>query len=59
MFPFCLNATTALYKLIDIFFCIVERFWIFDMFFKFLCVLDVNKKKFYCNIWFYLIVKRL
>ena len=59
MFPFCLHATIALYKLITIFFCIIKCFWIFDMFLKFLYVLDVNKTKFYCNIWFYLIVKRL
>ena len=59
MFPFCLHATSALYKLITIFFCIIKRFWIFDMFLNFWYVLDVNKNKFYCNIWFYLIVKRL
>ena len=59
MFPFCLHATSALYKPITIFFCIIKRFWIFDMFLKFLYVLDVNKNKFYCNIWSYLIVKRL
>ena len=59
MFPFCLHATSALYKPITIFFCIIKRFWIFDMFLKFLYVLDVKKNKFYCIIWPYLIVKRL
>ena len=59
IFPLCLHATSALYKLITIFFCIIKRFWIFDMLLKFLYVLDVNKNKFYCNIWSYLIVKRL
>ena len=61
MFPFCLRATSALYKPITtfFFFCITKRFIIFDMFLKFLYVLDVNKNKFYCNIWFYFIVKRL
>ena len=58
LFPFCLHATSALYKPITIFFCIIKRFWIFDMFLKFLYVLDVNKNNFYCNIWSYLIVKR-
>ena len=58
IFPFCLHATSTLYKLKTIFFCI-KCFWIFDMFLNFLYVLDVNKNKFYCNIWFYLIVKRL
>ena len=59
MFPFCLHVTSALYKPITIFFCIIKRFWIFDMFLKFLYDLDVNKNKFHCNIWFYLIVKRI
>ena len=56
MFPFCLNATSALYKPITIFFCIIDRFWIFDMFLKFLYVLDVNKHKFYCNMLIWLSV---
>ena len=30
-FPFCFHATSALYKLINTFFCIIKRFWIFDM----------------------------
>ena len=51
MFPFCLDTTSALNKPITIFFCIIKRFWIFDMFLKFLYVLDVNKNKFYCNIF--------
>ena len=58
MFPFCLHATSALYKPITIFFCIIKRFWIFDMFLNFLYVLDVNKNNFSCNLWSYLIVKR-
>ena len=59
MFPFCLHATSPLYKPITIFFCVIKRFWIFHMFLKFLYVLDVIKNKFYCHIWSYLIVKRL
>ena len=55
---FLLDATSGLYKPITIFFCIIKRSWIFDMFLKFLYVLDVNKNNFYCNIWSYLIVKR-
>ena len=31
----------------------------FLMFLKFLYALDLNKNKFYCNVWSYLIVKRL
>ena len=59
MFPFCLHATIVLYKLITIFFCIIKCFWIFALLLNFLYVLDVNKTNFYCNICFYLIVKRL
>ena len=59
MFPFCLHATSVLYKLITVFFCIIKNFWIFDMFLNFLYVLNVNNNKFYCNTWFYLIAKRL
>ena len=55
---FLLDATSGLHKPITIFFCIIKRSWIFDMFLKFLYVLDVNKNNFYCNIWSYLIVKR-
>ena len=58
-FPFCLHAISALYKPITIFFCIIKPFWIFDMCLNFWYVLDVNKNKFYYNIWFYLIIKRL
>ena len=50
MFPFCVLATSALYKPITIFFCVTKRFGIFDMFLKFLYVLDLNKNKFYFNI---------
>ena len=42
MFPFCLHATSALYKPITILFCIIMRFWIFDILLKFLYVLDVS-----------------
>ena len=41
MFPFCLHATSALYKPIAILFCIIMCFLIFDIFLKFLYVLDV------------------
>ena len=59
MFPFCLHATSALCKPITIFFCIIKRFWIFDVFEIFICFIDLNKNKFYYNVWSYLIVKRV
>ena len=58
IFPFCLYATSVLHKLTTILFYHIKCFWIFDIFLNFLYVLDVSKNKVYCNIWFYLIVKR-
>ena len=42
MFPFCLHATSALYEPITVLFCINIPFWIFDIFLKFLYVLDAS-----------------
>ena len=60
LFPFCLHATSALYKPITIlfYFVLLNVFEILVYFWNFY-VLDVNKNKFYCNIWLYFTVKRL
>ena len=50
MFPFCFHGTSALYQPVTIFFYTIKCFRIFDIYLKFLYILDVNKNKFYFTI---------